>query len=140
VTRVLLASTSPRRHALIGALVTPAGIVDPDVDETFGADEGTIAAVRRVATAKASAPEVADDVTVVAADTVVVATDGHRLGKPEDRAHARDLLRAVSGSSVAVLTGVAVRRGHDVRSFVVTSWLHLHRFGDHDIERYLDTG
>ena len=75
---LVLASGSPRRRVLLGALGVPFDVRPADVDETPAPREAADELVRRLARAKAetalaAAPE--RDVVVLAADTVV-AVDG----------------------------------------------------------------
>jgi septum formation protein len=107
---LVLASGSPRRAELLASLGVAFVVRPADVDETAGAGEDPIALVGRLAVAKAQAglaraPE--DDVAVLGADTVVV-LDDEVLGKPTDPDDARRMLRALSGRTHRVLTGVAV--------------------------------
>ena len=109
---MILASQSPRRRELLGQMGF-SFTVQPARGEELPHPELTPAQlVEELARQKAlevSAGADADDV-VVAADTVV-AVDGTVLGKPRDRAHASEMLSALSGREHTVYTGVAVKRG-----------------------------
>ena len=79
--------------------------------------------MQRLAVAKAAA--VARDGEVVIAADTTVSIDGHIIGKPADRAEALDTLRALSGRTHTVYTGLAVlspagtgRRDRDLRGDV----------------------
>jgi septum formation protein len=108
--RLLLASASPRRRELLALL----GVRYSVVVSRF--DEGTLAhltdPVEYVRTAAESkAEEVArrhSDCFVIGVDTDVVAPDGTILGKPQDAADARRLLRSLSGQTHSVYSGVAL--------------------------------
>jgi septum formation protein len=76
---------------------------------------------------------------VLAADTAVV-LEGAVLGKPDDEADARRMLRALSGRSHEVLTAVCVRRGDAERAAVVASAVVLAPLDDARIDWYLATG
>ncbi|MDD5388092.1 MAG: Maf family protein [Gallionellaceae bacterium] len=115
-----LASQSPRRLELLRQIgLAPAvlrlrnGAERLDVDETPLADEPALDYVLRLARLKAEAGELARhrralaDWPIVAADTTVT-LDGRILGKPADDEAATAMLRAYSGRSHSVLTGVAV--------------------------------
>ena len=105
--RLVLASASPRRAALLRDAEIVAEVRPTHVDETppSGAtpEEAALAIARR----KADASD-ARDAWVLAADTLLD-FDGHILGKPRDAAHARAMLRMLSGRAHDVITGVAVR-------------------------------
>jgi septum formation protein len=101
-----LASASPRRRELLGALGFALEVRPAHADETPHPGEAAEAYARRVAREKARA--VPGD-WVLAADTVVV-IDGAILGKPRDDAEAAAMLRRLSGRSHQVLTAVCLRR------------------------------
>jgi septum formation protein len=101
-----LASQSPRRRELLGALGIALEVRPAHADETPRDGEAPDAYARRVAREKARA--VAGDF-VLAADTTV-AVDGLILGKPVDDADAARMLRLLSGRSHEVISAVCVRR------------------------------
>jgi septum formation protein len=115
-----LASQSPRRQELLRQIgLAPAVLLlrtaagRADVDETPLPDESAIDYVMRLARLKAETGErardrrVLADWPIVAADTTVT-VDGQILGKPANVEEAAAMLRAYSGRSHTVLTGVAV--------------------------------
>jgi septum formation protein len=122
MTRLVLASGSPRRLDLLRSLGLTPEVIVPDVDESPLEGETPLALVRRLAAAKAAA--VADrlppDAVVMAADTTVE-LDGESLGKPADDAEAAALLWRLSGRTHHVHTGVVLRRGADVASATSTT-------------------
>lgn len=108
MTRLVLASASPRRLALLAQIgVKPDDMVSTDIDETPLKGETPRLLALRLARSKAEAARV-DDALVLAADTVVAV--GRRiLPKAETEAEARDCLALLSGRSHRVYTGVALR-------------------------------
>lgn len=131
MTRLVLASASPRRAALLASIGVRPAIVAVDVDESRLPDEDPSAYVARVAGAKAQAGLDAalgavggtDDLVVLAADTTV-ALGGEPLGKPVDEADARRMLASLSGRTHEVLTAIvaaaADRTAVDVDRTAVT--------------------
>ena len=106
IRRIVLASGSPRRRELLGAMGYEFDICTPDVDEHItGSPENQ---VRALAARKADAAcALCPDSIVIAADTLV-ALDGRTLGKPADDGDAAAMLRALSGRSHDVSTGLCV--------------------------------
>lgn len=115
-----LASQSPRRLELLRQIGLAPAVLRlrsesgrVDVDEMPFPDEPAVDYVLRLARLKAAAGEMARhgrrlaDWPIVAADTTVT-LDGRILGKPADADEAAAMLRAYSGRSHTVLTGVAV--------------------------------
>lgn len=77
--------------------------------------------------------------TVVAADTTL-AHDGVSLGKPDDRAHARRMLRQLSGARCTITTGMAVVDGTGERTTARRAHIRVHELTDAVIDAYLATG
>ncbi|MDO8677454.1 MAG: Maf family protein [Acidobacteriota bacterium] len=76
---------------------------------------------------------------VLGADTTVV-LDGRILGKPEDRADAIAMLKALSGRAHDVITGVAIVSAAGVRSGVEHTRVWFAAVTDEDIRQYVDSG
>lgn len=113
-----------------------------DVDETARPGEAAHALVARLARTKAAAGAAAGDgrdEIVLAADTVVV-LDGRSLGKPKDRADATATLRALSGRTHEVVTGVAVVRGAVSAVTRVTTRVTFRPLTEGEIAWYVSTG
>ncbi len=137
----MLASASPRRAQLLRQMGVGFVVAPADLDETIATGEGAEAAVRRLALAKAQAVAAGcdADAVVLGADTVVV-LDGRILGKPADKAHGLQMLRALSGRCHTVLTGVAVVCGGVSEDICVGSEVEFAELSEVDIERYWCTG
>lgn len=106
---LVLASGSPRRRDMLARFGVPFLVRPVDIDETPRPGEEAPAYVARLAREKAEAAVRPGEI-VLAADTIVT-QDGALLGKPRDDADAARMLRALSGRSHQVLTGVAVLFG-----------------------------
>jgi septum formation protein len=147
VTRLVLASASPRRRELLGRLGVPFEVHPVDADETPRPGEAAADLVRRLAVAKAEAAlvDVADgeDAVVVAADTEVV-LDGEVLGKPADADDAARMLRSLAGRTHEVLTGVAVAASWGptaaVESRVARTAVTMTELSDDEVAWYVATG
>ncbi len=110
-----LASSSPRRQAILKALRLEFSVEAVEVDESPLAEESPEQLVLRLATAKATAARVDASRLVLGSDTVVV-LDNEILGKPRDREEAVAMLLCLSGRRHSVLTGVALCGPHGVRT------------------------
>ncbi len=139
MTRIILASASPRRLALLGDLGVAPVVRPADVDETPLDREGPNALVARLAAAKACAVEREPDDLVIAADTVV-AVGGVILGKPGDDADARRMLGLLSGTRHHVITGVHVVRGDAGRGALSRTAIRFRRLSKREITDYVATG
>lgn len=112
--RLTLASGSPARRELLGRAGYAFDVLPANIDEPTGAGVTDIRAyVQQVAWMKAEAvaPGVSGGI-VLAADTVGW-LDGHVIGKPEDEADARRILRTLAGREHELWTGVCLWRRPD---------------------------
>ena len=138
--KLVLASASPRRRALLDEAGLAFDVGEDDVDERVVAGEMPEAYVRRLALEKARAGLAQHPASVVlGADTTVV-IDGEILGKPVDDADAHRMLEQLSGRSHQVLTGVAIawREGGRVAIDRTTVWFKA--LSPSDIAQYVATG
>lgn len=122
MTRLYLASGSPRRRELLTQIGVPFITLSCPIDENRLPAEPPADYVARLARAKALAGlAVAEPGAVVlGADTAVV-LDGHILGKPENREQALAMLAALSGREHEVLTAVALASTDRIEVRVVSS-------------------
>ena len=134
---LVLASTSPRRAALLRQIEVPFRTCAPAVDETRRADESPRRYVCRMARAKAQA--VVADQPVLAADTVVL-IDGRVLGKPADRAAGLAMLRTLSGREHEVLTALVLRAGGREETRLVRVRVALRHIDADEMAAYWATG
>jgi septum formation protein len=133
---LVLASGSPRRRALLTQAGIPFRVEVPEVAEEAPerGDPGAVA--EENARRKAAAVE---GPVVLGADTVVALGDV-LLGKPRDAAHARKLLRTLSGTTHSVVTGVALRSRGKMRSRAVETRVTMRDLTDEEIEGYVSSG
>ena len=104
--RLVLASASPRRSALLADLDLGFTVRPPHTDESPLPGERPAELVSRLAREKAQALLEPGEL-VLAADTIVV-IDDEILGKPADDEDARAMLARLSGRDHEVYTGVAL--------------------------------
>ncbi len=139
---LILASASPQRAALLAERGYSFRVVAPRVDESVSPGASPAAEAERLARAKAK--DVAARVgpaVVIAADTIV-ALGGEILGKPQDRAHAAEMLRRLSGTRHLVITGLCVidtRRNQQVADSVATA-VTMRRMTEAEIQAYVASG
>lgn len=106
--RLVLASSSPYRRALLDRLGLDYSCRSPDIDETPRPGEDAESLVLRLAEAKARAvAEVEPDALIIGSDQVAT-LEGRILGKPLTVPRACDQLRAASGKRVRFLTGLCL--------------------------------
>lgn len=141
MTRLHLASGSPRRRELLAQIGVPFTVVSAPIDETPQVGEAAQAYVERLAQAKAVAGFNLLDApgVVLGADTAVV-LDGQILGKPENREHALAMLGDLSKREHQVLTAVAVTDGTRSLSLCVATKVRFRTISFDEACRYWDSG
>jgi septum formation protein len=121
MTRVVLASGSPARRALLRAAgiepdVVVSGVDEAALEDTLAAEGRTSPADLCAALAEAKGMAVASEIAATARDAVVIACDsvldldGVALGKPDDEDDAVNRWRAMRGRTGILRTGHFVTR------------------------------
>lgn len=140
--RLVLASASPRRLALLAQIGIRADIIDPaDLEEIALPKERPPDLAERLAREKAAVVAARHkDSFILAADTVVAC--GRRiLPKPADEAETRACMELLSGRRHRVHTGLAVVTPDGAsHSRLVTSQVRFKRLSRAEIERYIVEG
>jgi septum formation protein len=140
---LVLASASPQRQALLRDGGFAFTVEPAEIDEdNYESKTMPIDLARDLAEAKAKL--ISDrfpDKVILGADTVVAFGD-HIIGKPLDAAHAREILRLIAGTTVIVVTGIAV--AHAAKSFLrvsrVLSAARIQSLHGHELEKYMLSG
>jgi len=139
VSALHLASSSPRRGAILermGLEFTAGGV---DIDEQQLAGESADIMVVRLAIEKANAAMCPPATVIIGADTSVV-LDGEVFGKPRDEADGLRMLTALSGRSHKVMTGVAVRSGGTVQSVLSVTAVKFREISPDEALEYWQSG
>ncbi len=150
MTRVILASSSPRRRELLSTIIESFEIIKPHIDESQHPDEAPLEYVQRLSREKAAAVAqqiegeaailAADTVVILAADTIGIEANGDILGKPADAGEARQILRRLRNRPHLVCTAFTLRNGVHQRTEAVKTIVHMRDYSDEEIEAYIATG
>jgi nucleoside triphosphate pyrophosphatase len=140
-TRLILASGSPRRKALLCAAGLRFDVIESGISELRVAGESGRDYALRVACEKAlSVAARVPDALVLAADTVVVCDD-KILGKPADPEEACRMLAMLSGKTHTVVTAYTLASAAVIlEAAPVLSQVTFRRLGRAEIEEYVATG
>ena len=121
--RVILASSSPNRKALLEKGGTAVTTFSPNVNEERD-ESNPVGTMLRIVRAKFNAYLESDaynpSMVAIAADTLVL-KDGRLLGKPKDRDDARRMLEMLSGERQKVLTAVGLHIPNKGNEFFLDS-------------------
>ena len=143
--KLVLASASPRRLALLGQAGLEPDLLNPaDIDETPKRRETPRSLVARLAREKAQKAvgmaqvrALEGDVFILAADTIVAL--GRRvLGKPETAQEASDMLQLLSGRAHKVFTSISlISPSGGQKTRVIDTKVRFKRLSREDIDSYL---
>lgn len=136
--KIILSSNSPRRKELLAGLDIPFEVkVLSGIDESYPEGLSVEEIPQYIAMEKAAAYDIAEDEIVITADTVVVLGDAI-LGKPVDESDAKNMLRALSGNTHRVVTGVCITSANKQRKFSVVSEVTFKVLSDTEIDYYVN--
>lgn len=139
-----MASTSAYRRSLLARVYDSFECIAPGIEERAHPGESALALVARLSLAKARAvAALRPTAWVIGSDQAALLLDAHQqeqiLGKPVTAERCIDQLTRCSGRTVAYLTGVAVVRGSEARTFefVDTTRVTFRALDAAAIERYV---
>ena len=138
--RIVLASTSPYRRALLERLRLPFVVHAPAVDEAAQPVESARATALRLAQSKAWAVARSFPRALVIGCDQVAALDGAHLGKPGDHANAVAQLKAMRGKNVLFHTALALLNSAtgNLHTAEVPTTVRFRNYDEGEIERYLE--
>lgn len=140
MSKLILASASPRRRELLSAAGLEFEIAAADIVEKIPDNATPQEAVMALALQKAQATAAEyPDCVVIGADTVVV-NDGKILGKPKSEDDAVKMLTELSGRVHTVYTGVALVKGEKVKNFCEATDVEFYSLTESEIRDYVKTG
>jgi septum formation protein len=144
--RLVLASQSASRRAMLDAAGVPFNATAPGVDEDAAKAglraQGVAPRDFADALAELKALRVSQrepDALVLGSDSLMVLAEGTILDKPRDRAEAATHLRAMSAGRHAIVSAAVIAEGaRPVWRHVDRAMLHVRPLSEAFIERYLD--
>ena len=138
--KIILASGSPRRRAMMEFFGVPFEVIPSELSEFFAEGEGQWRALDMARKKAFMLSRKVKGRYILAADTMVH-VGKHYLGKPKDRDDAVRMIKMLSGRAHYVYTGVCLRRpdGSELYDASITRVAFI-TLPDVLIERYVDTG
>lgn len=138
MSRIVLASQSPRRKQLLEWAEIPFEVMVKETDEWYPSNIAAEEVPVYIARNKALAVQQSlDDSIIIAADTVVVL--GNRIiGKPKHADEALQILSALSGQKHLVITGVIILKGQKEIAFADITEVHFHELTQEQITYYIN--
>ena len=143
-TKIILASASPRRAALLKQMGIACLVMPADIDETVLSGESPSHYVLRLAEQKALAivSKLAGehaDLPILAADTTV-ALGNEIFGKPDNNVDAFNMLKKLSGCTHQVHTAIALAFNGKCESAINSTLVTMMPLSDAMISGYIATG
>ena len=138
--KVVLASNSPRRKELLSGLGIDYEVKTlPDIDESFPEGLTEVETATYIARAKADVYRniMQPDELIITADTIVW-LDGEVMGKPVDEEDARRMLRALSGKTHQVITGVCLMTLDSQKAFATVTDVTFCHLSEEEIDYYVE--
>ncbi|MBB6497973.1 Maf family protein [Pedobacter cryoconitis] len=136
-TPLILASKSPRRQELMQLMGLDFKVLLKDVDESYPENLSPAEIACYISEKKAVAfAEERFSSLVITADTIV-AYQGEILGKPENAAHAKEMLQKLSGTSHLVYTGVSLAYKDKLKTFFDQTEVCFRVLTIEEIEHYI---
>ena len=136
--KIVLASNSPRRRELLGALEVDFEVRTLDgIKESYPQGLTMTGIPEHISSQKAMAYALADDELLITADTIVY-LDGEVLGKPANAKEACAMLRKLSGKTHQVVTGVTLRTVDRSHTFSCVTEVTFAQLAEEQIKHYVD--
>ena len=137
--KLILASNSPRRKELLSKLPYPFEIIPSGIEENSSATVPT-ELVQELASMKAADVFAKHPDCVVLGCDTVVDFNGEIMGKPKDHSDAVRMLKALSGNTHYVHTGVCILSSVGQWLFCDSTEVHFRKLTDDEIQRYVNGG
>ena len=135
--KILLASKSPRRQEILTKSGFDFELISIDAEENYPSELNNNKVCEYLALHKASHyAEPIKDQLLVTADTIVC-IDNLVLNKPENEAHAFEMLRLLSGKKHTVYTGVCMKNDHKTTVFSEATQVEFYDLSDEEINHYI---
>ena len=138
--RIILASSSPRRRQLLKQIGVRFSVLPVNIDESTIDEETPGHRVMRLAAEKSlQGKELAQEkLPIIGADTEVV-VDNQVLGKPLDKDHALSMLKLLAGRTHKVLSAVSIRATAHWQTLSVST-VTFRNIAEQEMLAYWNTG
>jgi len=139
MTRVILASKSPRRKELMELLNIPFDVIVSDIDEQIDYNNDLVKEIEKLSYQKAMAVfKDHNDALVIGSDTIVK-INNDVLGKPKSIEMAKNMLRELSDNTHEVVTGVTILYQDKVETFSSVAKVTFYPLTEEEIDEYVNS-
>ena len=139
MTKIILASKSPRRRELMELLHIPFDVIVSDIDERIDPQNDLVKEIEKLSYRKAEAVfKDHPDALVIGSDTIVkIGND--ILGKPKDIEQAEAMLKELSDNTHEVVTGVSILYKDQTETFSSVAKVTFYPLDEKEISEYIAT-
>lgn len=137
--RLILASTSPRRREILALLGLPFEVIAPQFEESILPHRPVEEEVLEFAVGKARSVAKDNPESLVIGSDTMIFLDGQKIGKPDSRENAKEILRALAGKTHHIFTSMAVLddlRGPGLNTVEQVA-VRMRNYSETELERYL---
>jgi septum formation protein len=138
MTKIYLASKSPRRQELLKLMGLPFELILKEVDESYPENLKSSEVAAYISKLKANAFEPKSDGIILTADTVVI-INNEVLGKPTDDTHAFEILKKLNGNMHEVTTAFSIVHNKVIKTYSDTTEVYFKELSDQQISHYINT-
>jgi septum formation protein len=140
--RLILASQSPQRRAILETLGIPFEVKPANIDEAAIQDPSPFVRAGKLAKAKAEKIQAENpEAIIVAGDTFVWIANHLMYEKPQDLAEAKKMLLNMQATTITVITGVCYLDPHRevARNEIAVNKARFRELSESEIEYYINT-
>lgn len=134
---LVLASKSPRRKEILSMVTSNFSVRVSDADESYDKETDLFLVPKILAERKALATQGGENEIIIGCDTVVI-YDGELMGKPINKQDAIRMLKTLSGTTHAVVSGICIHTCEKTISETVTTYVTFRPLTDGEIASYVE--
>ena len=141
-TKIILASSSPRRIELLKSLGLKFKVIPADIEEKFDRNLSPVQIACKLAEEKAEVikQKIKDSSAIIIAGDTIVVLGKKILGKPRTKKEAEQMLSLLSGKTHIVVTGLCVIQGKKKVVSHVSTKVRFHKSNKSIIRGYVNSG
>lgn len=137
MSRIILASQSPRRRFLFAQLGFEFEVITPEVEEIFPENLAAEDVAEYLAVLKSQSIIASPQTLLITCDTTVV-LENMVINKPENKQEAIEMIMHLVGKRHTVVSGVCLRWNNALESFSVKTNVYFHPIDKEAVVRYVD--
>jgi len=139
MSKIILASGSPRRKELLQMMDISFEVITADIDEQIDHNNDLRKEIEKLSYQKANAVFVNHQDAIVIGSDTIVSIDNKVLGKPKSIENAKEMLHNLSGKTHQVITAVTIISKDNIETFSNVTDVKFYELSDEEIENYVES-